>query len=431
MNIFKGVVVGVFAVLALIAVVVFATLSTGGSGSRVGTVVMWGTLPESTVEEVLYVVQRSDSGMRDVSYRGFPESSFSNTLVEAIASGRGPDLVLMPVEFALGDADKLTTISYSSYPRRDFLDSFIEAGEVLLVPEGILGLPFSIDPFVLFWNRTLFSGAGIPRPPRFWDEITDLAPRLSRATQGGTLTQSAIALGEWSNVNSAKKIFLSLVFGLGNRVIVRDTSGALRPIFADRLGEVASSPAESAVRYFADFADPVKTVYSWNRSRPNSFDAFTAGVLAMYLGPASDITLIRAANPNLNFDIAQYPEVRGGAVATPARMHVLSVPRGSRNPVGALRAAAVLTSPETQRILVSETGLPSVRRDVLSVSPENPYEGIFRNAALSAFIFLDPNPTETDAIFRRVIEGVTSGRLRITEAVRGGQEELQVLLRVR
>lgn len=431
MNIFKGVVIGIFAVLAIFAVIIFATISTGGRDASIGEVVVWGTLPEGVVNEVINTVSRSEQGMRDVSYRSFPESTFASTLVEAIASGRGPDLVLMPTSFVLGDAEKLITISYSSYPRRTFQDSFIEAGEVLLVPEGILGLPFSIDPFVLFWNRTLLSGAGIPRAPRYWDEITDIAPRLSRASQAGTLTQSAIALGEWGNVRNAKEIFLSLVFGLGNRVIVRDSSGAYIPVFTDRMGVSASSPAESALRYFTDFADPVKTVYSWNRSRPNSFDAFTSGALALYLGPASDTALIRAANPNLNFDITQYPEVRGGALATPARMHVLSVPRGSRNPVGALRAASVLSSVDAQRILVEETGLPSVRRDVLSVSPENPYESIFRNSALNAFIFLDPNPTETDAIFRRTIEAVTSGRLRIPEAVRSGQEELQALLQVR
>lgn len=431
MSIFKVAVVGFFGFLALVAVLIFATSSTGGRGGDIGNVELWGSLPEDTVDEVILAVSRSgEDGMRGVSYTEFSETELISQLVEAIASGRGPDLVLIPVESVFGNADKLIPISYNSLSRRDFQDSYIEAGEALLVEEGMLGLPFYIDPYVLFWNRTLFSAAGLPRAPRYWDEVTDMAPRLSRSNESGTLTQSAIALGEWDNIRGAKDIFLSLVFGLGNQVITRNVDGSYRVLLSDRQGE-STSAGESAIRYYIDFSDPVKTVYSWNRSRPFSFDAFTAGTLAMYLGRASELTLIRATNPNLNFDIARYPEVRGGALATPARVYALAVPRGSRNASGALQAAAILASSNAQRILVETTGLPSVRRDVLSVSPQNPYEGIFRDSALSTFVFIDPNPTETNTIFKRMIEGVSSGRLRVPEAVRSGQDELQALIGVR
>lgn len=425
---FQVIVLVIFAVLAMGAVFVFATFS-GSSGNAVGEVVIWGTIEEGVMRDVMNAARKDHDGYEQVAYTQLPEESFVSTLIEAIAANRGPDLILLSSSSVVNESDKLITIPYRSVSRRDFQDAFIEAGEVFLTTDGVLGLPFYIDPYVLYWNRTLFSRGGVPRAPRYWDEVSDIASVLSIHSQNGTLTQSAVALGEWTNVNHAKDIFISLIAGLGNPVIVRTEEGKLRSTLSENSGE-GTSPAESSLRFYTEFADPVKSVYSWNRSQPQSSQAFLAGSLAMYLGRASEVFDIRASNPNLNFDIAPYPEVRGGQVATPASLYAFAIPRGSTNTDGALQVAILFTGQDVQRKLVEATSLPSVRRDVLSVSPENPYEATFRDAALNAFVFRDPNPIETDKIFERMIEGVSSGKLRISEAVRSGQTELNALLGV-
>ena len=425
MSPFKAGVLIFFGVLALGAVFIFATFS-GGSRSNVGTVVMWGVLDEEIVGDVLSDLRIRDSSYRDVSYIQIPENSFSETLTEAIAAGTGPDLIFLANDELLREQDKLIPISFRSYSRRDFQDTFVEAGEVYLTDESVLGLPFYIDPMVLFWNRTLFSEAGIARAPKYWDEFVDIAPTLTNAAENGTITQSAVALGEWENVVSAKDIFVSLIVGLGNAVTSFNEDGELVSILTDR-GDAPVPPAESALRFYTDFADPVKSVYSWNRSLPNSQAAFLAGQLGVYLGNASETFSLRSANPNLNFDVSAYPEVRDGRVAVPAHVFALSVPRGSTNPTGALQTAIALTSNASQEILVGLTGLPSVRRDVLSVSPNNQYETIFRNAALNAYSFRDPDADATERIFKRMVEDVASGRERLPEAVRNGHGELRAL----
>lgn len=411
-----------FGALAMLAVFIFATFSSSGN-DRVGNVEVWGTLPDDTVNEMINVITGSSDGFEGVSYREIPEATFVQTLVEAIAADRGPDLVLLPHDAVLSQRDKLTPIPYRSVSRRSFQDTFIEAGEVFLAPEGVLGLPFYVDPFVTYWNRSLFSEAGIARAPRFWDELVEYAPRLSKKSEAGTLIQSTVALGEWDNVNHAKEIFTSLIIGLGNRIFATTEDGALRAVLSDR-GEGVVPPAESALRFYTEFADPVKTSYSWNRSLSPSRDAFVAGFTAVYLGKAGELFAIRAANPNLNFDIVSYPRVRDGASVVPADLYALSIPRGSKNVSGALKVAVLFSSLEIQQALVAETGLPSVRRDVLSVSPENPYESIFRDAALNTYLWSDPDPASTDAIFKRMIENTSSGKLRIPEAVTSAQAEL-------
>ena len=428
MSPFKAGVVLFFGVLAVSAVFIFATFS-GSARQNIGVVEIWGVVSEDVMDEVLGELRIRDNSFGDVSYRQFPADTFSETLTEAIATGVSPDLVLVENTDIVQDGTKFQPISFRTVSRRDFQDTFVESSEIFLSPNGALGLPFYIDPLVLFWNRTLFSQAGVARPPNYWDEINDIAPTLTRSNESGTITQAAVGIGEWGNIRHAKDIFLSLIIGLGNDVVVVGENGELQSTLSAQ-NEEGVSAAESALRFYTDFADPVKVVYSWNRSLPESRALFLAGDLAMYFGRASDTFALREANPNLNFDVAEYPEVRGGFRAVPTQLYALAIPRGSENPGGALQVAITLSGLETQQSLVSLTGLPSVRRDVLSVSPDNQYETIFRNAALNSFSFLDPNPRTTDGIFERMVEDVSSGRARLPEAVLSGHNELKALLDV-
>jgi ABC-type glycerol-3-phosphate transport system substrate-binding protein len=421
---FQAVILVVFTALALVAVFIFASFSGSGNAS-IGTVTIWGTLPRDQMDGVLSEVKRADRSFEKVSYQEFPEEGFTESLVQAIASGRGPDLVLFPASRIVKDGDKMIPLSFNTISLRTFQDSFVEAGEAFVTPTGVIGLPFSIDPLIMYWNRTLYAEAGVARPPRYWDEFTALAPRLTRKTDAGTLTQSAVALGEWDNITHAKEVFLSLIAGYGNKVVIRE-EGSFEVTLASS-GSAKVPPAATALGFYTGFADPAKPAYSWSRSLPLDRAAFLAGNLATYLGTASEATELRAANPNLNFDAAAYPAIRDGAVAVPARLVALSIPRGAKNPLGAARSALVLTGAVAQKLFAIESGLPSVRRDLLTVSPANPYDALFRDAALNAFAFLDPDPEGSDAALRRMVEDVSAGRLSIGQAVLGGDGALRAL----
>lgn len=426
---FQAVILVVFVALALIAVFVFAGFSGRGDAS-LGTVIIWGTLPRDDVNAAIDAVRRTTHSFDKVSYQEFPDAGFTDNLVQAIAAGRGPDLVLFLSDRIVADSDKILPISYNTLPRRTFLDSFVQAGEAYLTPAGVLGLPFFIDPLVMYWNRTLYAEAGIARAPAYWDEFVGIAPRLTRATAGGTLTESAIALGEWDNITHAKGILVSLITGLGNPIVTRADDGTFTVTLALK-NDAKVAPAQSALGFFAGFADPAKPHYSWSRSQPNDREAFLAGTLATYFGSASEATGLRAANPNLNFDAAAYPQSRGGIIAVPAAVYALAVPRGAKNVLGAARAAIMLSGIDAEKALVTTTGLPSVRRDILSTSPENPYDALFRDAALNAFVFLDPDPEGSDAVLKRMVEDVSSGRLVADQAVVSGDAGLRALFKMR
>jgi ABC-type glycerol-3-phosphate transport system substrate-binding protein len=415
----------IFVVFAIGAVLVFATYS-ASSNNAVGRVLVWGSLTEKEMSPALKAIDDGKNTFDGITYKHVNKEELITNLVAAIASGKGPDLVLFPEEYLLSEGDKLITIPYSSYSRRDFLDTFIEAGEVFLDDDGLKGVPFSVDPLVMYWNRTLFSGAGIAQPPRYWDEVTAIAPQLSPQAPKGTLVRSAISFGTWENVDHAKGIFVSLFNQLGNKVVEKKDGKYASVLNAGAAGAISSS--DSALRFYTDFADPVKPIYSWNRSQPGSRDSFIAGKVAMYIGRASELYPIRAQNPNLNFDVAPVPSIRGGGASVDAHMVALSVPRGSKNPKGALLVIGALTSLPAQTALEENLHTPSVRRDAVASGPENPYFSIFKNAALASFSFPDPNPSESDAVFRRMVEGVSSGELTVTEAMSKAAVELSALI---
>ena len=419
-----------FAFLALAAVFIFALYS-GGKNTNVGVVSVWGPLPQSTVDDVLAAVRMADHGFDGVTYKQFPADTFMTTLVQAIAAGTGPDVVIFPADSIIKNGNKLVPIPYATLSRRTFTDTYVQAGEAFLTNDGALGLPFVLDPLVEYWNRSVYATGGVARPPTYWDEFTDAAPHLSKSSSAGTLSESAVALGGWGNISHAKEVLVGIFIGLGAPIITHDTTGVLQVVLGmqDARTGSATTPSASALRFYTDFADPAKTVYSWNPSLPNDQKAFLAGTLATYLGYASEAATLRDANPNLNFDISAFPSVRGAAPAVPARLYAVSIPRGAKNSVGATKVAIAMTAAGAETALTTATGLPSVRLDALAPAAADPYAAIFRQAALNSFVFLDPDPVQSDAIFAHMVEAVTSGKLAPAQAIQNAQGDLQAILK--
>lgn len=429
MKLFNVVVVGIFIALAVVSVLIFATYTSLQKNST-GPVVIWGSFPHSMFESVMAELTANNNTYEQVTYRNVPDDQLIPSLVQAIASGTGPDLVIFPAENLVHEGDKLQSISYQSMSRRDFQNTFIEAGEIFLEPDGIKALPFTVDPLVMYWNRGLFSAATIAEAPRYWDQIADITVKLTRAEKNGTLTQSAVAFGTWDNVDHAKEIFLTLSRQLGNPIVVANPDGG----YQSTLGGVQTgtvNPADSALRFYTDFSDPVKPVYSWNRSQPTARNAFIAGKLGIYFGRASELYGIRQANPNLNFDVAPMPSIRGGGSAVYAEVTGLAIPRGSKNPQGALAVAQAFTSKAIQPQVTTSLFLPSIRRDSFIGNPNDPYAAMFQQSALLSFAFLDPDPMSSDSILKRMVENVFSGKLQVSEATRSASDELQALIGVR
>jgi ABC-type glycerol-3-phosphate transport system substrate-binding protein len=309
-------------------------------------------------------------------------------------------------------------VPFTSLPARTFSDTFISGASIFTVDDGTLAIPWAADPLVLYYNRDLLQSATIAAAPKNWQEFSDSVPALTVKKADLTLTQSGAALGTFANVAHAKDIIAMLFLQNGNGFITDGTPPV--PHFGSSVSS-SDTVGVQAVSFYTSFANPVKNIYSWNAGQPLDRSAFIQSSLAYYFGTASELPIIHATNPNLNFDVALPPQ-SNAIVTTSGRMYGIAIPKIAPNQLLSYTAATLLSSTDSQKALISKSAttlaLMPVRRDVLGDAPVNdPYLGLFYKAALVQKTWFDPNPKGTDQAISTLIKDVSSGVLSVDQAL--------------
>lgn len=431
---FQIILLSVFGFFVLFGVLVFSGIIPIGQNSGVsgasGEVVVWGTLPSAAIEQVIGPMNVKNKSLR-ITYVQKNAATYDADLLEAFASATGPDLFMLPSDSIIKNKSKILPIPYASYPAETFRKNFVAQGDLYLAADGVLGLPLVLDPLVLYYNTSILDAAGIPSAPQYWDEVLALAPTLTKKTNQGALTQSTIAFGEYDNVTHAKDIIALLVMQAGNGIVGTDRDGNYVSTFRDQ-SSATVNPALDSLRFYTDFANPLQSAYSWNKSQPEATLAFTSGRSAFYIGYASELFAIREKNPNLAFNVAMVPQPRTMSTKlTFGRMVALAIPKSSKNPASAMAVAGLFTSTDMSRSIATALSLSPVRRDILATKPEQEYGTLFYNAALISRGWLDPDTRQTDGYFRTMINDYLSGRETQNGAITKLDSQIDLLLRGR
>ncbi len=427
-SLFRLALMGIFALLIIGGVISFATFSAKDSGPQIGSVEIWGSYDSKQFKQYLSLMQNNFEGFDKVKYTYFPESQFDEEVLEALASGRSPDLLFIDETQMSRYLNKTYTLTSESYSKRIFQENFVELAEVYFRDGGIVALPLASDPLVMYWNRDLFASAGLAQPPKSWPDFFELAPELSIVDESLNVLQSTIAFGETRNVNYYREILATLLFQIGNPITYQAQDGNMYAILK---GNDTVESALPVLRFYTEFSDASKGVYSWNRSLLSAEEQFLAGKLAVYFAPASDIAGLRLKNPNLNFAIAEIPAVDEDVSrrkSVHARLHGFMIPRASDNIGGAFTAATNMTSQLGANLFLDLSNLAPVRRDLVNTVSEEVYQDVLKTEAIYARTFIDPNEQSTNGIFSRMIEYITSGQRSIDQAISVSNAELDELL---
>jgi len=407
-------------------VLVFALGKTGG-GSATVPLLVWGTMPRSEFAEVLSATALDKNESFQISYVQKNKENFDIQFLEALASGAGPDLFFLSSDSLLKYEDRVFTVPFANFSEREFKDSFIEGAEALITEGGILGFPVLVDPLVMYWNRDIFNSAGLVSPPGFWDEVYDLGSTLTRKDNSSELTRSAVALGEYGNINNSFEILSALIMQAGNPITRRIASGGVEVVLNQKFN-LPTNPAEQALSFYTEFSNSEKIFYSWNRSLPRSKDWFLAGDLAIYFGLASELFELQDKNPNLNFDVAILPQAKEvGGSATYGRIESIMISKQSRNVPSAFLLARALSGNVAVSALSKIKSLPPARRDLLGITPDRGYMEVFFNSAIISKLWLIEDAFGARLVFKDMIESITGGRARTSEAVTRAQVELSSL----
>ncbi|HSE56742.1 MAG TPA: extracellular solute-binding protein [Candidatus Paceibacterota bacterium] len=413
------------------AVLVFSGIIKIGRGSTQtasGDVLVWGTYSETAMTAYLSDFSRRDKEY-NISYVQIAPENFDQAFIEALASGVGPDIILVGNDSFLRHQDKLFIIPYTSYPERTFRDTYLDGSYLYLTRAGIIGVPVTVDPLVLYYNKNLLARDGIITPPSTWEDLARMSPLIVGKSKQGGLETTTIALGEYANIPHFKHILSALFLQAGNGIVAEDR---LSNGYASVLQNTAPNggTAADALRFYLSFANPVNELYTWNRSLPSARDAFIGGTSAFYIGSASELFDIQSQNPNLNFDVALLPQPETNEQAvTYGTFTAASVVKSTKN-FSAAYAALLEFGSDTFATFMSKTlSVPPAHRALLLDRPQSPYLNVFFSTAAVTFSWPDPDIAKTDQAFRDMIRNVSSGRTTPEEAVSEASKALQSAIR--
>ncbi len=414
-NILLG--LGIFA--TLLSVLIFSGKISVGDKKNTpqGEVMLWGTLPETGMNSVVQLFN-PQAKTYAVRYKYVPEAEFSQRLLEGLASGTGPDIILTQYQTLLSQKERIQPFPIASLGEKAFKDAYVDGASVMFTPQGAIGLPVSIDPMVLFYNRTLFSKHGIVNPPVYWDEVLNNAPNLN-IRNGNMFIESAIALGTPSTPY-AKDIIMTIVSQLGQVPVVQVNGQGSFSYFNVLVNTPVTEggdvmPLSTAMRFFTQFGNPGQPAYSWNTSQGEASDIFVGEKLAMYIGYAGELPSLRARNPRAQLEMSYLPQTRGyNTFAVGMRMYAVGTLRSSRNMAAALTVQSQFASAGVSPVIAGVAGGYPALRTFAGTPGLDP---VIAKSMLVARGWYDSHDKETTAYVMAMISDIVSSRIGVTEAV--------------
>ena len=392
----------------------------------------WGVFDDASYfQEAIRNFRQLDPNV-NIRFVSFPFEEYEKAVVDALASGRGPDIWMIQSSWLPKHKDKLSPLPQDdkelNYKLINFRQDFVDAAESDLVDDGqIYALPLYVDTLALYYNKDLFNSAGITTPPGNWDDFNEAVRTLARIDKNGNIEKSAAAIGTARNINRSTDILMLLMIQSGAKMIdlVRNEA-----VFADPVG--FEPVGRTALEYYTDFANPQKTLYSWNDSQFYSIDAFVTERTAMMFNYSHHIQTIRAKASRLNFSVALMPQPKNASIRVDYPNYFApAVSNSSKNQEAAWKFLVYLSSRSGALSYLNKSQRPSARRDLIDFQRTDPDLGVFAVQALTARSWYQIDPAAIEKIFADMIEDVVFRRATPQEAITAAEDKVTVLMQRR
>jgi ABC-type glycerol-3-phosphate transport system substrate-binding protein len=452
--------------------VVFIILLTTGLGCKGGqekkveealsqpvTMEFWGVFDTHEAFSQIIANYQASRPNVTIKYRKLRFEEYEQALLNAWAEGRGPDVFMVHNTWTTGYQAKITplpelikvpTVEVSGGLQKTKTYSFYEARTPtvtdlnrIFVPvvandaiknDQVYGLPLSVDTMVLFYNRSLLDQAGLPQPPSTWQELINVVPRLTTLDSNNQISKAAAGLGGATNIDRNFDI-VSLLMAQ-NGVIFRSDQGGQIDLSgsSDFRGRPEYSPGQQALRFYTDFASPVKETYTWSEDLPNAMDMFIQGRLAMMLGYAFQLPLIKAQGPKIDLGINTVPHINAdgtdalGTTINWANYWLLSVARGTTHPSEAWDFILFATTqPEQANTYLSKSVKPTALRTLITSQLEHQDLSIFASQLLTAQSWYQGrNAIQAETVFGNMILSVTQGLKTPADALKDAENQINI-----
>lgn len=131
-----------------------------------------------------------------VELRFVPSNDYinGNTLQTAFASEEGPDLFLVSPGDFLRYYNGGALLDLTPFMDQEVVDDYAEGVLATRMVDGsVYALPLEVDPLAMFYSVEAFESAGLSEAdlPTTWDELLDVAERLTTSDRFGVLFETA------------------------------------------------------------------------------------------------------------------------------------------------------------------------------------------------------------------------------------------------
>lgn len=423
--------VGGVAILVFITVILLLR-GVGGTTEQRANLEFWGVFDgTSAFQQAIDDFEKQHPGT-NISYKQFPYAEYEKKVIDALATGAGPDVWIVHHTWIPKHQAKLAPlpekipgIKNSLMTIKEYQNTFVDvAAQDFIINGKIYAMPLYVDTLALYYNKDMLNSAGIARPPKTWEEFNADVELLTKLDPGRNILQAGAAMGTATNINRSTDILMALMLQSGVQMTSQDNGEATfsKSVDNQRVGEVA-------VQYYTDFSNPSTVVYTWNEAMHYSIDAFVEGNVAMMLNYAHQQEVVRGKSARVNFGIAPMPQLSQDSPRTYANYWAPAVSATSKYTNLAWQFVAFLASKENTTAYLNETQRPAARRDLITLQKDDLTLGVFADQALTAQSWHQIDNVAIENIFADLINDVVHRERTIQEAIQHAEDRVSVLMR--
>lgn len=283
----------IFPIFILVSLTLSAcNLLPGAKKDQAVTIKFWGLWESTTTMSQIINDYKKIKPNVIIAYEKKSPKQYRESLESQIELGRGPDVFYFHNTWVPMLKEELTPVPSRVISGTDFSKNYYTTARVDLrnTDKKLVGIPMEIDGLALFYNEDIFKTASVTTPPKTWQEVAQIAAKVTTRDTPGNIKTAGIALGTASNVDH-----FSDILGL---MILQNGGDPKSP---------ADKAAADALEYYGNFAKGPNRV--WDETRPASTVAFAGGNLAMYFAPSWRAIEIKNINPLLKFKVIPPPQL--------------------------------------------------------------------------------------------------------------------------
>jgi ABC-type glycerol-3-phosphate transport system substrate-binding protein len=388
-----------------------------------------------------------------IKYKKLRYEEYEDELLNALAEDRGPDIFSihntwmtkyknkiepLPEQITMAYPVEKGSIKKEVIPElrtkrtitpKQLKDTFVDvvSHDVILDDNKIYGLPMYVDTLALYYNRSLLNNAGIATVPKYWNsEFQESVKKLTKHDNRYGIIQSGVSLGSSDNIERYSDI-LSLLMMQNGAIMLNNNQiqfHAIPPAFKND----DYNPGLEALRFYTDFSNPTKEVYSWNEDLNSSMEMFINGNLALTFSYSYSLEEIKNRAPKLNFSVAKMPQIEGNPIDINfANYWVEVVSKKSKHTNEAWDFIHFATNQEQVSNYLDKTNKPTAIRAIISKQEiENPELSIFANQTLTAKSWYQGNnPQAMEEIMGDMIDSVVNKESELAEAINLAASKVQ------